>query len=92
MQSEDTRLATFASWTLGLVVFTLTGFYLGSIAGHDNHPHLEKHKDLDPIQLAGAIPFTIAGLTIGILFALMITFWYTPVKLREIANEEGGHH
>ena len=37
MQSEDTMLATVGAWTLGLVVFTLFGFYFGSIAGHDNH-------------------------------------------------------
>jgi hypothetical protein len=92
LRSEDTRLAVGGAWTLGLVVFTLAGFYFGSIAGHENHPHLEKHLDLNPEQLQAAIPYTIAGLTIGIIFALLITFWYTPAKLREIELEEGGHH
>jgi hypothetical protein len=92
MRSEDTRLAVGGAWTLGLVVFTLAGFYFGSIAGHNNHPENAPHKDLDPVQLAGAIPYTIAGLVLGIIFALLITFWYTPMKLREIEHEEGGHH
>ena len=92
MRSEDTRLAVGGAWTLGLVVFTLAGFYFGTIAGHDNHPENMPHKDLDPSQLAGAIPYTIAGLIVGILFALWITFRYTPTKLREIELEENGHH
>ena len=92
MRSEDTRLAVGGAWTLGLVVFTLAGFYFGTIAGHDNHPENAPHKDLDPSQLANAIPFTIAGLIVGILFALWITFRYVPIKLREIELEEGGHH
>lgn len=92
LRSEDTRLAVGGAWTLGLVVFTLAGFYFGSIAGHDNHPHNAPHKDLDPVQLQTALYYAGAGLTIGIIFALLITFWYTPMKLREIAHEEGGHH
>lgn len=37
MQSEDTMIATLAAWSVGLVIFTLAGFYIGTIAGHDNH-------------------------------------------------------
>lgn len=38
-RSEDTLIATLASWTVGLFLFTLAGFYVGTIAGHDNHPN-----------------------------------------------------
>lgn len=38
LRSEDTVLATLASWTVGLGIFTLVGFYFGTIAGHANHP------------------------------------------------------
>ena len=37
MQSEDTMIATLAAWTVGLLIFTLAGFYIGTVAGHDNH-------------------------------------------------------
>ena len=37
-RSEDTLIATLAAWTVGLGLFTLTGFYVGTIAGHENHP------------------------------------------------------
>ncbi len=37
-RSEDTLIATLAAWTVGLGLFTLAGFYIGTIAGHDNHP------------------------------------------------------
>lgn len=90
MQSEDTALATLAAWSLGLVIFTLAGFYFGTIAGHDNHPQ-GIHKDLDPLQLQQALPFALGGLIIGIVFALWITFGYVPAKLRELELEQGHH-
>ena len=37
MRSEDTMLATLAAWTVGVGIFTLAGFYFGTVAGHDNH-------------------------------------------------------
>lgn len=89
-KSEDTTLATLASWSLGLVVFTLAGFYFGTIAGHDNHPE-GRHQDLNVAQMEQAIPFAIGGLVIGIVFALLVTFWYVPTKLRELEQEQGGH-
>jgi hypothetical protein len=90
MQSEDTAIATLAAWTIGLLIFTLAGFYIGSIAGHDNHPE-GRHRDLDVVQLTNALPFAAAGLAIGLIFALWITFGYTPSKLRELEHEQGGH-
>ncbi len=90
LRSEDTTIATLASWTVGIVIWTLAGFYLGTVAGHDNHPE-GRHKDLDPTQLAAAIPYALSGLALGIVFALLITFWYTPVKLRELDREHVAH-
>lgn len=90
MQSEDTTLATLASWSFGLVIFTLAGFYLGSIAGHDNHPK-GPQQDLNIPQLQTALYYGAAGLALGVVFALLITFWYTPIKLRELEREQGGH-
>lgn len=90
LRSEDTTLATAGAWTLGLVVFTLAGFYIGTIAGHDNHPE-GSHQDLNVSQLQSALPFAGAGLVLGLIFALLITFWYVPTKLRELEHEESGH-
>jgi hypothetical protein len=90
MQSEDTTIATLAAWTFGLAIFTLAGFYFGTIAGHNNHPE-GRHKDLDPTQLEAAIPYAAAGLLVGIFFALWISFFYVPRKLRELEHEQGGH-
>ena len=95
-KSEDTTLATLGAWTLGLVVFTLAGFYFGTIAGHDNSPvntagKAIKHQDLNVDQLSAAIKYAASGLGIGILFALIVTFVYVPAKLKELANEQGGH-
>ncbi len=90
MRSEDTVIATLASWTVGLVICTLAGFYFGSIAGHNNHP-AGRHRDLDPAQLQAALPYAAGGLAVGLLFALAITFWYTPTKLRELESEQGHH-
>jgi hypothetical protein len=91
MKSEDTMLATIGAWTLGIAILTLTGFYFGTIAGHDNHPHNAPHKDLDPTQLMQAVPYTIGGLVLGIVFALWVTFYYVPNKLREIEHEHADH-
>ena len=115
MQSEDTMIATLAAWTVGLGIFTLAGFYIGTVAGHDNHPNqlpnagaaivtsaapagapwresgMALHKDLDPTQLLGALPFAAAGLLIGLVFALWISYGYVPAKLRELESEHGHH-
>lgn len=98
LRSEDTTIATLAAWSFGLAIFTLAGFYFGTIAGHDNHPE-GRHKDLDPTQLGleplwplhGAMPYALGGLIIGLLFALFISFKYVPDKLRELEHEQGGH-
>ncbi len=90
LRSEDTTLSVIGSWTLGLVVFTLAGFYFGTIAGHDNHPE-GPHQDLNPAQMANAIPFAVGGLIVGLIFALLVTFWYVPLKLKELEHEQGGH-
>lgn len=92
LRSEDTTLAVLASWTLGLVLFTLAGFYFGTIAGHENHPPEGiRHVDLNPSQLEAALPYALSGLVLGLLFALWITFAYVPTKLRELEQEQGGH-
>ena len=90
LRSEDTTLAGLGSIFIGLPILTLAGFYFGTIAGHDNHPE-GIHKDLDPTQLAHAVPFAIGGLVIGLLFAAWIWLGYMPAKLRELEHEQGGH-
>jgi len=87
---EDTTLATLGAWSFGLVLFTLAGFYFGTIAGHDNTP-AGRHQDLNVPQMIDALPFALGGLTIGIVFALLVTFWYVPLKLRELEHEESHH-
>lgn len=89
-QSEDTRIGVCAAWTLGLLIFTLAGFYFGTIAGHDNHPE-GRHLDLQVHDLQNALPYAGAGLVVGILFALWMTFGYTPAKLKEIQLEDHAH-
>lgn len=115
LHSEDTLIANLAAWTFGPVIFTIAGFYFGSIAGHDNHQYqlpnvgssivtsaapdgapwreagMALHKDLDPLQLANAIPFALAGLLLAVAFALWVSFWYTPAKLKELGSEGLAH-
>ena len=91
-QSEDTLLATLGAWSLGLVLFTLAGFYIGTIVGHDNHPAEGlRHVDLNIDQLIGALPFALGGLVLGLIFALCVTFVYVPAKLRELDSEGIAH-
>lgn len=96
LRSEDTTLATIASWVVGVPILTLAGFYFGSVAGHENHPvrnaaNPRGHVDLQPHDLQSAIPFAIGGCVIGIIFALCVTLLYVPAKLRELQHEQGGH-
>ena len=92
-RSEDTLLATLAAWTVGLGLFTLAGFYIGTIAGHDNHPPEGiRQKDLDPTQLIAALPYAAGGLVIGLALAVWVSAFYVPSKLRELESEHSGHH
>lgn len=59
VRSEDTVFSVLASWTVGLVLFTLAGFYIGTIAGHDNHPgsplNTENFSNAAPWRSPGAV-------------------------------------
>ena len=64
LRSEDTLIATLASWTVGLGIFTLAGFYFGVVAGHANHP-VDDPSRTASIRLAsgvdGSAPWREAG-------------------------------
>ena len=91
---EETLLALGLYWTVGMLFFTLGGFYLANIAvvpvPHD--------RDLQPMDLQRSLVGAAIGAGIGALLGLFMTAVYPRLTRRDYDHDmavfrgEGGHH
>jgi len=84
---EGNMFAIGIAWTIGLLWFTLLGFYLGTIID-------SKHViDLQVAQMkGGGLTGLIIGFIVGATIATGVTLFYPRVTAKEAAEEEHGHH
>lgn len=79
---EDNLLAAGIAWTVGILFFSFSGFYLGTIVGK---AHV---YDLQVRDLAGpGLNGLIIGFVTGVVFALAVTFIYPSFTARDEKEE-----
>jgi uncharacterized membrane protein len=89
LKSDEANLfAAGIAWTIGLLWFTIGGFYLGTIFG-------SKHViDLQPWNMnSHGLTGIGVGFIVGVCVALFVTVNYPRVTARDAKNaEEHDHH
>lgn len=85
---EDNLLAIGAAWTVGMLWFTLGGFYMGTIIGSDHKIDLQV-----PLVVGPGVVGMIVGTIIGVIFATLVTLIYPKVTAADDADHvhEHGH-
>jgi len=85
---EGNLFAAGIAWTIGLLWFTIGGFYLGTIFGSKHVMDLQVWN----MQSHGLTGMGV-GFVVGVLVALFITFNYPKATARDAAKAaEHDHH
>lgn len=91
---EETLLALGLYWTVGMLFFTLGGFYLANIVAVPI-PH---DRDLQVRDMANSLRGAAVGAAIGVVFGLFWTFVYPRLTRKDYEHDmavfrgEHGHH
>ena len=83
--SQDIRIGLLVVWIVGMTVFTLGGFYIGTIAGS---PHI---IDLQTKDINFGLKGAAAGAAFGFVFATLFTMIYPKARAAEEALEDAHH-
>ena len=84
--NEDNLIAIGIAWTIGVVFFTLAGFYFTTIAGS---PHI---VDLQTHDMQNGLKGMLIGFILGVLVATFITIFYPKWTAADEAAEAEAHH
>lgn len=82
---NESIYAIAIAWTVGLLFFTLAGFYFTTIA---ISPH---YYDLQVSDMEGSVAGGAIGFFIGVVVALVITLAYPKITEND-ARHEAEHH
>jgi hypothetical protein len=86
LRHQESRLGVTIAWLLAPAIFTLVGFYLGTIWASPSTIDLQYHDIQDSI-----IPALI-GLALGTLLAVLVTLFYPRVIDRDYRDMEAHAH
>lgn len=88
---EGNVYAIGIAWTIGLLWFSLLGFYLGTISDSKHIIDLQVKE-----MRGGGLTGLIIGFLVGATIATLVTIFYPMVTAkeaeREAAEAEHGHH
>ncbi len=85
LKNEPVALALGVAWTVGPLVFTALGFYMGTVLGSD---HV---IDLQSKDIANGGKGALIGLLVSIAVAITVTIRY-PKSVEQDAAEANDHH
>ncbi|HEY0865811.1 MAG TPA: hypothetical protein VGE01_00440 [Fimbriimonas sp.] len=86
---EDSLIGVALAWLLVTPLLALTGFYLGTIVGHDwgRGAH-----DYQPVDMANGGIGALIGLAVGIIAAIVVTATYPKLVEADHAARASHHH
>ncbi|MEZ0327279.1 MAG: hypothetical protein ACAH95_15385 [Fimbriimonas sp.] len=86
LKHQESRLGVTIAWLLAPVIFTLVGFYLGTIWASPTD------MDLQYPDIRYGAQTALYGLALGLLIAIVVTVFYPPVINREFREADEHPH
>jgi uncharacterized membrane protein YdcZ (DUF606 family) len=84
--NEGNLFAIGIAWTVGLLWFTVGGFYFGTIVTR------QKEIDLQLPQIQGGLQWAGIGFGVGVVVATLITIFYPRATAADDAHEPHTEH